>query len=152
MPKPAAKTQTKPAAKPKAVVRDLSPDLKRVKKLIQALKLESVEEAMSYGMPCLKAFDKFMTRVREPGVLALRCPLDEKELLMEVNPAIYFETDHYKGWPAVLIRLPKISDTELKHRLQIAWRMLAPKKLLAAKDGNTAPPKKSIGSKKPQKK
>jgi hypothetical protein len=53
---------------------------------------------------------------------------------MQNNPDVYFETDHYKGWPAVLIRLSKIGDEELTHRLQIAWRRQAPKRLLATLD------------------
>jgi hypothetical protein len=120
------------AAAPKPIVRDVSRDLARVKKLVKALKLDGIEEGLSYGLPCLKVVGKFLTRVREPGVLVLMCSREEKELLMEVNPDVYFETDHYKGWPAVLIHTPKISDTELKHRLQVAWRMQAPKKLLNA--------------------
>ncbi len=49
-------------------------------------------------------------------------------------PDIYFETDHYKGWPAVLIRLVNISDAELKHRIGRAWRMRAPKRLVVELD------------------
>ena len=26
------------------------------------------------------------------------CAIEEKELLMEAVPDIYYETDHYKGW------------------------------------------------------
>ena len=70
--------------------------------------------------------------MREPDVLVLMCAHEEKEFLMQTNPGVYFETDHYKGWPAVLVRLSKIGDEELTHRLQIAWRRQAPKKLVAA--------------------
>jgi hypothetical protein len=81
--------------------------------------------------------DKLMCRMKErmEGVLVLRCPLEEKPLLMEAAPDIYFETDHYAGWPALLVRLSKISAKELKHRLEIAWRMQAPKKLVKEIDG-----------------
>jgi len=128
--KPTPKTKPKAkAATPMASTRDLSNDLKRVKKLIAAAKLPGVEEAPSYGQPSLKVMGKFLARVREPGVLVVMCNLEEKEFLMEMNSDIYFETDHYKGWPAVLVRLPKIDDAELTHRLQVAWRRQAPKKL-----------------------
>lgn len=127
---PASKTKPKAkAALPKASARDLSRDVARVKKLIAAAKLPGVEEAPSYGMPSLKVAGKFLARVREPGVLVVMCNLEEKEFLMQMNGDIYFETDHYKGWPAVLVRLPKIDDAELTHRLQVAWRRQAPKKL-----------------------
>jgi hypothetical protein len=155
MPKTAAKKGARKPTKPAKVaakpsVRDLSPDLKRVKSLIARAKLPGVEEALSYGMPSLKVMGKFLGRVREPDILVVMCTREEKEFLMEVNPAIYFETDHYKGWPAVLIRLSKISDEELTHRLKIAWRMQAPKKMVAEFDGVTMPPKPKAARKKPK--
>jgi hypothetical protein len=121
-----------PVAPAKSTVRDLSRDLKRVKGLAAAAKLAGVEEGLSYGQPSLKVGGKFLARVREPDVLVLMCALEEKDFLMQMNPDIYFETDHYKGWPAVLIRLSKIDDEELTHRLQVAWRKQAPKKVAGA--------------------
>ena len=53
---------------------------------------------------------------------------------VEAAPEIYFETDHYKGWPAVLVRLRKIKAAELKHRLARAWRLKAPKRLIKSFD------------------
>ncbi len=122
----------KPTAKPAAS--DLAGDFKRVAKMAAATKLPGLEEGVSYGTPAMKVKGKFLLRVREPGVLVLMCTREEKELLIEANPAVYFETDHYKGWPAILIRLAKISDAELKHRIAIAWRLQAPKKLVASVD------------------
>jgi hypothetical protein len=129
------KAVKRPATSAPAAVRDLSRDLKRVKGLVAKAKLAGVEEGLSYGAPSLKVMGKFLARVREPDILVLMCALEEKDFLMQNDPGVYFETDHYKGWPAVLIRLSKIGDDELKHRLQIAWRMQAPKKLLASVDG-----------------
>ena len=136
------KAQPKPkaTAPAKVSVRDLSRDLKHVKALIAAAKLPGVEEGLSYGMPSLKVGGKFLGRVREPDVLVLMCALEEKEVLMQTNPGVYFETEHYKGWPAVLVRLSKIGDEELTHRLQIAWRRQAPKKLVAALEGGASVP------------
>jgi hypothetical protein len=127
--KTASKVKPNAKAAPKISVRDLSRDVTRVKKLIAAAKLPGVEEGLSYGMPSLKVAGKFMARVREPDVLVVMCDLEEKGFLMQMNGAIYFETDHYKGWPAVLVRLSKIDDDELTHRLRVAWQRQAPKKL-----------------------
>lgn len=135
-----AQAKSKATAPAKVSVRDLSRDLMRVKALIAAAKLPGVEEGLSYGMPSLKVGGKFLGRVREPDVLVLMCALEEKEFLMQTNPDVYFETDHYKGWPAVLIRLSKIGDAELTHRLQVAWRRQAPKKLAAALEGGATVP------------
>lgn len=126
------KAKSPAKAAPKVSVRDLSRDVARVKKLIAAAKLPAVEEGLSYGSPSLKVAGKFMARVREPGVLVVMCDLEEKEFLMQMNGEIYFETDHYKGWPAVLVRLAKIDDDELTHRLRVAWQRQAPKKLAAS--------------------
>jgi len=117
----------KPAQAAKVSVRDLSCDLKRVKRLVAAAALSGVEEGLSYGQPSLKAGGKFLARVREPDVLVLTCALEEKDILMQIDPDVYFETDHYKGWPAVLIRLSKIDDEALTHRLRTAWQMQAAK-------------------------
>jgi hypothetical protein len=124
----------KAIAPSKTSMRELSRDTRRVKGLIAKAKLPGVEEGLSYGSPSLKVMGKFLARVREPDVLVLMCALEEKEFLMQNNPDVYFETDHYKGWPAVLIRLSKIGDEELMHRLGVAWRRQAPKKLLATLD------------------
>lgn len=50
---------------------------------------------------------------------------------MAAAPEIYFETDHYRGWPAVLVRLSQVNDEELTASLVRAWRVMAPKRMLA---------------------
>lgn len=134
----ARRVPKKKPAPAKVAVRDLSRDLKRVKKLLAAAKLPGVEEGLSYGQPSLKVVGKFLARVREPDILVLMCALEEKDFLMQMNPDVYFETDHYKGWPAILVRLSKIDDNDLTYRLQAAWRMQAPKKAIAALDADVA--------------
>ncbi len=63
-------------------------------------------------------------------VLAISCPLDRKELLIEAAPEIYFDDPHYRGYPAVLTRLPAIAAEELAERLEaaIAFQISRPKK------------------------
>ncbi len=100
---------------------------------LAAAGLPGVEEGPSYGTPGLKVKGKFLCRLKEPGVLVLRMELDEKEMRMQAEPDTFFETDHYKGYPAVLIRLERIDTDRLAVLLESAWRMQAPKKLLAAR-------------------
>ena len=92
--------------------------------------LPEVEEGTSYGTPALKIRKKPICRVKDADTVVLMCPLEEKELLMAAAPDIYFETDHYHGWPALLARIRVISDDELAHRLALTWRRLAPSKLV----------------------
>jgi hypothetical protein len=69
-------------------------------------------------------------RMKDAGTYAFRCTIEEKALLMEAEPSTYFETDHYAGWPIVLVR-DAVSDAELAHCIARAWRAQAPKKLKA---------------------
>jgi hypothetical protein len=52
-------------------------------------------------------------RVLDPRVLAVRCPMERKEFLIEAAPHIYFDDDHYRGYPAVLVRLDAVEADEL---------------------------------------
>ncbi len=63
-------------------------------------------------------------------VLAISCPLEQKDLLIEAAAGIYFDDPHYHGYPAVLTRLPAIGAEELTHRLRegIAFRSSRPKR------------------------
>lgn len=91
--------------------------------------LADITEGTSYGTPSLHVRKKFLCRVKDAQTIAVMCPLEEKDLLIEADPAIYFETAHYKGWPVVLVRVDIIGESELQHRLIQAWLMQAPKRL-----------------------
>lgn len=105
-------------------------DLPAQRKLLAALEgLPEVVEATSYGYPSFKVGKKFLCRIKDADTLVVTCPLEDKEMLMAAAPGIYFETDHYKGWPAVLVRIKEIGTDELRHRLRKAWLVQAPKKL-----------------------
>jgi hypothetical protein len=69
------------------------------------------------------------SRPRDGSALALRVDRDEKELILGSNPAVYFETPHYRGYPAVLVRLEHIGRDELADRIEDAWLIQAPKRL-----------------------
>lgn len=91
--------------------------------------LPEVEEASWFGTPSLKVRGKGFCRVKDPDTVVVMVSLEEKEMLLEAAPDLYFETDHYKGWPAMLVRVRAISGDELAHRLRAAWFLKAPKTL-----------------------
>jgi len=66
-------------------------------------------------------------RVLVPGVVAIRCPAETKELLLEAAPDRFFTDDHYRSYPAVLVRLAQIEADELAGLLRQAWKIVAPK-------------------------
>jgi hypothetical protein len=75
---------------------------------------------------------------KDGEALVVFCPLEEKEVLLEAAPEIYFETDHYKGYPAILVRPDKIDKRELKHRLKRAWYERATKPQIAEYEARNA--------------
>lgn len=111
--------------------------------------LPGIEQGTSYGSLSVKVQGKYLCSIKDPDTLSLRCATADKEMLFEAAPEIYYETDHYKGWPGLLVRLNKISKKELAVRLERAWRIQAPKKLQKALDGPAKPePKKKVKLKK----
>jgi hypothetical protein len=64
------------------------------------------------------------------GVIAVRCLRETKDMLLEAAPERFFDDDHYRGFPAVLVRLAAIDEAELAGLLAQAWRILAPKALV----------------------
>jgi hypothetical protein len=66
-------------------------------------------------------------RVLVSGVVAVRCAMETKELLLEAAPDRFFTDDHYRGYPAVLVRLAEVDADELAGLLKQAWKIVAPK-------------------------
>ena len=121
------------APKPKPDARGMKRMFDRIAKLAKATGLPGIAAATSYGTPSLTVAGKFLMRVKDAATFVFRCTTEEKAFLMEAEPAIYFETEHYVGWPVVLVRA-RASDTELKHCVERAWRLQAPKKLKAERE------------------
>ena len=110
------------------------PDLDAVfqRAVVAARALPGIEHGTSYGTPALKVRGKLLARVKDADTLVLMCAAEDKEMLLAAAPEIYFETDHYKGWGAILVRMSLIADDELAHRLEQVWCMKAPKSLVKA--------------------
>jgi hypothetical protein len=68
-------------------------------------------------------------RERDGGGLAVRVEREEKQLILDANPEVYFASPHYQGYPGVQIRLELIDRDELRERLEDAWLIQAPKRL-----------------------
>lgn len=87
-----------------------------------ALALPDTELSTSYGRPAVKVNGKaFLYPGREPGSFAVAALLPEKELLMETDPDTFWETAHYRGWPAVLVRFGSADPARVKLVVTRAW-------------------------------
>jgi hypothetical protein len=100
-----------------------------------AAELPGVEEGTSYGTPALKVQGKLMARLWEDGVtLVLKVPFMVQEFLLRGQPKVFFLTDHYRGYPVVLVRLPLVDRGQFRALLEDAWRQVAGKRLQATYD------------------
>ena len=55
--------------------------------------------------------------------------LGAKEALLADDPAIFFTTPHFEGYPAVLVRLEETAIDELEELVIDAWLARAPRRL-----------------------
>lgn len=100
------------------------------------LKLPEVVEDIWFRTPALKVRKQSFCRLKEDGkdVVFILESVDEQEALIETRPKIYYITDHYRGYPAVLARLSALTARECQVRLERGWRQKAPVKLVKAFD------------------
>jgi hypothetical protein len=106
-----------------------------------ALALPGVEEGPSYGTPGFRVRGKFLARLWEDGeTLVVKCGDNERDFRIQAAPGTFFITDHYRGYPTVLIRLARVRPADLREVLEEAWRRNAPKRLVAEYDGAVRAP------------
>ncbi len=108
--------------------------LSRVREL--CLALPETSERLSHGEPTFfvhkKVFVMFANNHHDDGHLAvwLPVPAGAQESLIASDPATYFRPPYVgvRGW--VGIELPNIEDDELRYHVNVAWELIAPKRLL----------------------
>jgi hypothetical protein len=73
-----------------------------------ALTLPDTELSTSYGKPAVKVKSNgrafLYTGHEDKTSFGIGIDLDTVEILKETDPDTFFQTPHYEGWPAVLIR------------------------------------------------
>ena len=94
--------------------------------------LPGVVEGQSYGTPAFHVGKKFLARLREDGEdLVVRIPFEERETLLAAAPKTFHVTDHYAGYPAVLVRLRAVKAADLASVAELGWRFVAPPRTVA---------------------
>ena len=101
-----------------------------------ALCLPAAIEKSYNRLPSFRVGSNLFIRMHElPDVLFARCAsLEERDELLKAAPEKFFITPHYDGYPGVLIRLGQVGSDELAELVTEAWRICAPRRLLAAYD------------------
>ncbi|MFI7701038.1 MmcQ/YjbR family DNA-binding protein [Nonomuraea sp. NPDC049480] len=102
-----------------------------------ALALPETGEKTMYGTPAFYVRGKWFARVKEEGdVLILPVAAEEEKAgLIAAEPATFFTTPHYDGHAIVLVRFGAVDAEEMAELLTDAWRLRAPKRVVAAFDG-----------------
>ena len=105
-------------------------DFDTVRKL--GLVLPGVEESTAYGSPALKLRGNLLAcipvnRSAEPGSLAVRIDMEDRADLISEAPDVYYVTDHFAGYDAVLVRLARVTPEVLRDLLGMAHKYVTQK-------------------------
>lgn len=88
-----------------------------------ALTLPDVEEGTSYGKPAAKLRGKMLAATTAPnaGSFVLHVAIEEKDMLIDTDPGTFWQTAHYNGWPAVLVRYGTPARDRIETLIERAW-------------------------------
>lgn len=64
----------------------------------------------------------------EPSSLMVRIDFDERDRLLAADPETYYVTDHYRAYPAILVRLSRTDREALRELLESAARFVSAKR------------------------
>jgi hypothetical protein len=102
---------------------------------VAAQTFPGVEDSTSYGTPALKVRGKLLARLHQSGeCLVLRADLLDREILLQSDGQVFYITDHYRNYPWVLVRFSTVDVGALSDLIERAWRLVAPKTLIAKYD------------------
>jgi hypothetical protein len=94
------------------------------------LTLPGVEASTAWGAPALKVGGKLLAcvpthRSAEPDSLMVRIGFEDRAELLAAAPDVYYVTDHYVGYTAVLVRLSRVAPDVLRDLLGMAHEFVA---------------------------
>ena len=93
------------------------------------LALPGVEASTAWGAPALKVRGKLLAcvpthRSAEPNSLLVRVDFNDRAELLAAAPDVYYVTDHYLGYTAVLVRLSRVTPDVLRDLLAMAYKFV----------------------------
>ena len=91
--------------------------------------MPGVEASTAYGFPALKVRGKLLAcvpanRSAEPDSIVVRMGFDDRAGLLVEAPDVYYLTDHYVGYNAVLVRLGRVNREVLRDLLGMAYKFV----------------------------
>lgn len=103
-----------------------------------ALEFPGVEESTAYGSPALKVRGKLLAcipihRSAEPHSLVFRVDMSDRAQLLAEAPDVYYVTDHYVPYAAVLVRLSRVNAALLRDLFAMSYKFVTANKKPATK-------------------
>lgn len=97
-----------------------------------ALTLPGVEAGTMYGAPAVKFRGHLLAcmtthKSAEPGTLAVRLDVPDRDELIAAEPDVYYLKDHYVDYACVLVRLSRVHPDALRDLLRASWRFVSVK-------------------------
>ena len=94
-----------------------------------ALAIPGAEEVASYGASAFRISGKrfammAVNKAAEPNTLAIGLTFEERDALIAESPDKFYTADHYRPYPWVLVRLSKITESELRDVLLAASKRI----------------------------
>lgn len=97
-----------------------------------ALSLTDTMPSTSYGKPAVKVTSNgrafLYTGHEEDTSFGIAIDLDTVEILKETDPDTFWQTPHYEGWPAVLIRFGSPDRERVRAMIERSRDWVAAKK------------------------
>jgi hypothetical protein len=94
-----------------------STSFKRIEEIGRTL--PDVEVTTTWGQPTLKVRGRMFACIAshksaEPNTLVVMMDFDDRDALIEDDPATYYLKEHYVNYPCVLVRLSRIRPDALR--------------------------------------
>ena len=78
---------------------------------------------------------QIVSQGRQPETYVLRATREEIEVLLETDPACFWQTPQYEGWPCILVRGAAADPERMRILIARAWWDRASGKQRAARGG-----------------
>ncbi|MBC7505240.1 MAG: hypothetical protein H7267_05895 [Sandarakinorhabdus sp.] len=87
-----------------------------------AAALSGTTRGTSYGRDAVLVRGKMVVaKGRDDDHFVLRATLDAVAVLIETDPACFYQTPHYVGWPAVLVHFATADSERIAILVERAW-------------------------------
>jgi hypothetical protein len=102
-------------------------NLSRVRAMVK--KLPDVEEGTTFGFPAFKVRGKLLAwfpkkKEVEPGSLAVRMSILERDHRILANPKVFYVTPHYRDYTAGLARVEHMASKDLRELLESGYEFV----------------------------